>query len=318
MRYYDLTLSAPGSSTPLRQWTSYPQGRPDPNALNIMFDMPVAPYATPIGLQTITLEGVSLADLNEAQDFAGQNLTLKAGMGGGLPLENKAQKGTIIQGVIFQSFGNWVGTDMTLDFVVRPGVFSHANPGNFTHNWLKGSTLGNTLQQTLAAAYQASPIPVYMNISGAWVNDFDVKHSCTTLEGLSAFVYAQTANKKNGPVQITIQNGNLVIFDATYQPSAITIDFKDLIGQPTWIDVNQMQMKTVMRSDLQVGSIIQMPQGYVGAPGGVTTTAQSMPSSQKYKSTFTQSFQINKLRHVGNFRSSDSGEWSTIFNCVQL
>jgi hypothetical protein len=52
-----------------------------------------------------------------------------------------------------------------------------------------------------------------------------------------------------------------VVFDKTYQPSSIAIQFTDLIGQPTWIEPNTMQVKTVMRADLQVGSIITMPQG---------------------------------------------------------
>lgn len=318
MRYYDITLTQPGSSKAVRQWTSYLNGKPDPGALNLMFDIPVSYYATPVGGQTITIEGISLADLSQAQDFAGMNLTLKGGMGGGLPLENKAQQGTIVQGTIFQSFGNWVGTEMTLDFVLNPAVFTNDNPGNFVLNWTKGQKLSDALRATLSAAYQKQKLPIDMRISDQWVADIDLPHSADTLEGLASQIAEQTADQPNGPVNIAIQNGRITVQDETYKPSPIQIAFTDLIGQPTWIDVNTMQIKTVMRADLLVGSEIKMPDGYLNAPGAVTTAAQSQPSSLKYKPTFTQSFLVTQLRQVGDFRSTDSGEWATIFNCVQL
>jgi hypothetical protein len=316
VRYYDIKVFQQGSTSPYRQWTSYPGGQPDPGALNVAFDMPVLPYATPSGMQTVTIEGISLADLTQAHDFAGMNLTLSAGMGGGLPLEKPMQKGVIAQGLIFQSFGNWVGTDMTLDFVLLPSIFTHKNPGNFTLDWKKGQPLADALQATLSRVY-ANKLTVSINISSSLVNAYHTSHAAYTLDGLAAYVANATQKSPTGPVNITIQRGTVLVFDGTYKPAPILIDFNDLIGQPTWIDVNQMQIKTVMRSDIQVGSTITMPTGYVNAPGFVTTTAEAFPSSQKYKSTFSQNFSVIKLRQLGNFRSSDSGEWATIFNCIQ-
>jgi len=76
-----------------------------------------------------------------------------------------------------------------------------------------------------------------------------------------------------------------------------------------------------MRGDLQVGSTIQMPKGYPNAPGFATTTAAAFPSSPvsaKYKPTFTQAFRIVEMHHIGNFRSTDAGEWCTLINAVQM
>jgi len=320
MRYYELTVTQQGSSTPFRKWTSYPNGKPDPGALNIMFDMIISEQSSPVGQPMITIEGISLSDLSEAQQFAGMNVTLKAGMGGGLPLETKAQQGTIMQGQIFQSFGNWVGTEMTLDFVLNPAVFDYSTPGNFVLNWTKGQKLSDAINQMLTTAYTKTPMPISINISDDWVADQDLPAYSYTLDGISEQIAEYTLSKSSGPVgvAITIQNGKILVQDSTYSPDAIQINFNDLIGQPTWIDPNTMQISTVMRADLQFGSKIKMPKGFVGAPGSVTTTAQSMPSSYKYKSTFTQDFQITQLRHIGNFRSSDAGEWATVCNCLQL
>ncbi|MHB8388240.1 MAG: hypothetical protein ACYDBH_01505 [Acidobacteriaceae bacterium] len=321
MRYYDLAVTQPGSGVIVKRWTSYPNGKPDSSALNVLFDMPIAPYATPVGMQSITVEGISLADLTEAQQFAGMNCTLKGGMGGGLPLENPKQAGLIAQGQIFQSFGNWAGTDMRLDFILNPAIFTHDphNRGSFMLHWPKGMWLGTAITNMLQAAYTGKQaMPISMNISNSLTNGYDNSHVHVTLAGISAFIANATATAPNGPVNITIRNGTIFVYDKTYQPSPIQIVFTDLIGQPTWIDVNVMQIKAVMRADLQIGAIISMPKGYLDAPGFIVTSAQSMPSQLKYKSTFTQSFQVIKLRQIGNFRSSDSGEWSTILNCVQL
>lgn len=320
MRYYDLTITPAAGGIP-KKWTSYPSGNFDPGALNILFDIPIATYATPIGAQTITVEGIRLQDISESQQYAGQILTLKAGMLGGLPLETPSQSGLITQGFIFQSFGNWIGTDMTLDFVILPSVNTRSTPGNYTLNWAKGESLASALQNTLNGLVKppgGTALPVSINIANSYVNNHHVLHVASTLEELASFVHTATKKSPNGPVNITIQRGTVFVFDSTYQPSVVQIRFNDLIGQPTWISTQTIQVKTVLRADLQIGSIIQMPQGYQDNPGFVTTTAQSYPSSFKYKSAFTRQFQVIKLRQIGNFRASDSGEWASIFNCIEI
>src|SRR5690348_12814852 len=107
MRYYDLTLQQPGASKPLAHWTSYPNGKPDPNALDIEFDVQVVGEAAPAGNQTLRIWGVPMQMISEAYQLTGagspgaaptnpMNVVLKAGMGGGLPLENPKQKGVIL------------------------------------------------------------------------------------------------------------------------------------------------------------------------------------------------------------------------------
>lgn len=331
MRYYSLTIQQQGASKPLRVYTSYPSGlggKPDPNALNVQFDIPVCTYAVPSGMCGITVEGISLKDLSEAQSFVGtpdnpMNVTLAAGMGGGLPLENPKQAGAIVTGQVFQAFGNWVGTDMTLDLVLNPSVFTQdkGRQGNFSLAWKKGTQLSDALQQCLTTAYQGTSMKVSINIADTWVAPRDQQGVFTTLEGLAQSISSTTTTNDDPTdlgVMIGINNGTVLAWDSSHRPAPVQLSFTDLIGQPTWIGANQMQIKTAMRADLQLGSVIQMPRNYANAPGMVTTTAQSMPSSLKYKPTFTQTFQIIQLRQLGNFRSSDAGDWATVFNCVQL
>ena len=78
-----------------------------------------------------------------------------------------------------------------------------------------------------------------------------------------------------------------------------------------------MAVKLVARADIAIGDKVFLPSGYLtNAAGAVTTTAASYPTTLRYKSTFTQGFTAIKCRQIGNFRSSNGGEWATIINCV--
>jgi hypothetical protein len=328
MRFYSITLTLPGSTTPARTWTSFPNGQFDPGALNVEFDLTVAPYATPVGGQTITIEGISIADLMQPQQFAprivngvqqpGMTFELKGGMGQGLPLANPAQQGTLLKGQVWQSFGNWEGTEMSLDLVINPGGFDSSNPGNFVLNWQANQPLGAALQNCLAVAYP--DIPLSINVSDQLVQSETEVHHCGTLEELSQYVQEVTNGQFLGAtypgVQIAMQGGVLSVFDNTWQPPTVQLNFTDLVGQPTWVNVNLLQVKLVMRGDLQIGTIVKMPIGLSGQAGQVLTSGNSLPSSSNYLTTFSGSFQVVEVRHIGNFRAGDGRAWATIINCV--
>ncbi len=170
MRFYDLKLTNPQTGAVVREWSSRPGGVFDPHALNIIFDVPVTVGGTPIHQPVIIVEGISIKDIGNAQQFAGtvdqntgqivggSNLTLKAGMQTGLPLANPRQAGLIVQGTVFQSWGNWIGTDMSLAFIVVPSIYRYDAPGNIVFNWKVGQTLQQALDQTLSVAYPNTPV----------------------------------------------------------------------------------------------------------------------------------------------------------------
>jgi hypothetical protein len=314
MRFYSLTLTPAGSTTPIRTWTSHPNNIIDPAALQIEYDALVGPYGTPTGASTIKVRGIALQDLTQPQQFAGMTLELKAGMRAGLPLVNPAQAGTILKGMVFQAFGNWEGVDQSLDFVVLPGTFTIDNPGNFVLNWRAGAQLSDALLQTLDVAYPNMPIE--MNISNDLVQNHDEIGVYDTLDQLAQVVGDITEGIFDSRVTIGIQAGKIVVFDKSFSPAPIQLVFTDFIGQPTWIGVNTIQIKMVARADLQMGSIVRMPQGLQNLPGFVTTTQSAYPSSIKYQTTFQNNFIVQELRQVGNFRAPDASQWVTIANCI--
>jgi hypothetical protein len=318
-RYYDMTVStiatADAPSSMVKQWTSHPGGSFDPGAQNIEFDIIVTPYSTPTGGQIIRIEGISLSDLQQAQEFTGLQFTLKAGMKSGLPLSNPLQANIITHGIIFQSFGNWEGTEMSLDFVVYPSSYNIDDPGNIVLNWSANTPLSTALNQCLSVAFPG--VPLSINISPTLVLSHDEIGFYASLDGLAQTLDGIT-KAQGHQVFITLQNGSIQVFDDTYVPVPVQIQFVDLIGQPTWINPNIMQVKLIMRADIQVGGRIIMPQGMQSAPGLITTRAESLPSSLKYKTSFQGAFTIVELRQLGNFRSPDGASWSTVVNCQVL
>jgi len=317
VRYYEIILSEP---TPdgkqgriVKQWQSHPGGKYDPGAQNIMFDMLVMPFGVFAGNSTITIEGISLNDLQQAQKFTGLQFSLKAGMAQGLPLANPRQAGLIATGTVWQSWGNWQGTEMTLDLVITPTEIYIDEPGNVVINWMKGSPLKSALETSIKTAYPRAKINV--QIDPNMILDFDCVGSYASIIDLMPTLEAAAAQVGKN-IYSVYQAGTILIYDDTYKPSPISIDFVDLVGQPTWIATNTMQVTTVLRADIYVGAQIKMPAKFQNIPGLIQTAQDSYPSSNKYSSAFQGTFQVLENRAVGNFRTPDGQSWVSIFNCV--
>ncbi len=313
MRFYEITA---GSKT----YTA----RNNPTALNAEFDISVY-SADRFDASTIRVWGIALQDIGQASDLIGQSFKIDAGMQQGLPLANvqAPEAGTLIQGFIWKCFGNWVMTDMTLDFVVLPGQAPNQLPRpnepwplpkNIILNWKKGTQLSQALQQALQTAYQGQQI--FINVSSQLVAPQDNIGYYANLRELNEYVRRVSqqilTGQKNYPgVGIVMQNGSITAWDGTQATNNHQILFTDLIGQPIWIDIKTIQIKVVMRGNLKVGDNLTLPP----TPTIVTGAAQSGIPGQKL--TFQGTFNIVSLRHVGNFRQPDGSAWSTIIEALQ-
>lgn len=315
MRYYDVTVFQNGKV--FRQWSSHPNGKFDPGAHNILLDIPVLNYDIATGGQTLTIEGPRLEDLQQSQQFTDMDIVIRGGMQAGLPLANPLQAGILTAGKIFQSFGNWEGTNMTLDFVLKPSPFTLKTPGQLVLNWKAGTALNVALTQTLKTSFP--DFTIVMNISPNLVLPGDVPGFYQTLEQLSAFLFDRTKGLLSPTyqgVRIAIQGTRIIVWDNDKPPPPIKINFNDMIGQPTWIAVNTMQVMFVQRADLTIGTTITMPASMLNAPGFVQQTATAMPSNVKYSNTFPGKFTITELRHIGDYRNANGQSWVTVANCV--
>ena len=327
MRYYKIVIkSASGSVvTPPgfegllgdATYTSFANNQTLPGAWQVELDVPVAPFAAPAGSAWVRVWGVSLAEISQANDLNGLAIQVYAGMQKGLPLANPAQAGLIVQGIVFQAYGNWVGLDQTLDLQITTGIPSQkalstgegVNPGSLVLNWKAGSQMSSAIQSALQTVFPGLKINV--NISPNLVQSVDGIGFYSTLGQLADYVKAASSSILGGSyrgVDISINGDTINVSDgtATSNSDPIQLNFQDLVGQPTWIGPQTMQFRTVMRADLQIDKQILMPKGGVL----VATTPQTF-SSLRQSSGFQGKFQIQSLHHVGNFRQPDAAAWVT-------
>lgn len=309
MRYYKIEVGG-------KTYTSLVNGKSDPGALNVELDLPVGAYGTPLGGAFVRIWGIPLEAIAQARDLNEKPVSVYGGMQTGLPLANPAQSGLLLKGSAFPAFGNWIGTDMTLDIVVVPdlGGTSESSAKNIVHDWQKGTPLENSIRKTLQTAFPSFKQDI--RISQSLVLNYNDTGFYQNIAQFSAYIKQISQSimgaKTYPGVNISTNGDTIVVTDGTQQASSVKqIDFKDLIGQPTWLSLNVISVKTVMRADLKIGDTVKLPPS-------LATTQASSASQFRANSAFQGQFMIQEMRHVGNFRQPDAASWNTTFNVVSL
>jgi hypothetical protein len=327
MRYYRVVISDPKTravATPPgfagllggATYTSFVNGQTLPAAWDVELDIPFIDAATSQGFGTARVWGVSLQEIAQANDLRGKNIAIYGGMQKGLPLANPAQSGLLVSGSVYQAFGNWIGVDQTLDFVILPlaatpsfagGIGTLKNPINLTLNWPAGQPLSTALQNCLQTAFPGYTIN--MNINPSIVRPGAQAGFYPTLEQLAQFCRQTSLDviKDKGYAGVSIvPNGTTIsVFDTPSGP-AKKINFTDLIGQPTWIESPNIQLKTVMRADLAIGKQILLP------PTLITNTQAANSNIINQRASFQGGFYIVSMRHVGRYRQPTADAWVTV------
>lgn len=313
MRYYNIVISDPVSGEVRRVYTSLNSfGTTQLGALNIELDAPVFPYAQPIGGAALRVWGVSLQTVGQATDLNGMAIKVFGGMQKGLPLANPKQSGLLLQGYIAQAFGNWQDMVQTLDMVIFAGTGTVDVPANLVLNWTKGQQLSQAIQNTLSVAYPGYTANI--SISDKLVLDHDEQGFYQTITQFAQRIREISQGIVGGDyrgVDIILRERTFVVYDGTSPTDPRQISFTDLVGQPSWISPGRVQMKTVMRADVVVGSYVKLPKGQI------VTTAQSL-SQYRQGSVFQGTFQIDSVRHLGNFRQPDANSWVSVFDMHQV
>ena len=335
MRRYDIQILTPGSTSPMAEWKSYDSANKTnyPNAANVEWDIPVTAFAQPAGVAWVRIWGIPLKTIGSSSDFTWKNIRVYGGFSplGALPLNKPKQYGLLFSGWIINSFGNWQGTDMTLDLYCAAGSAPSSGkdggtgqinqPKNYSLSWNKGMTLETALTNVFHIALpHISKIDFRIDPSLVATDDwFDV---FPTMESLNNFVNQKSKTikgdtKYNG-VQIYVINDTILVSDFTNIPSNNTkIDFSELIGQPTYGAPSgyEIQFKTPLRSDISVTDSVALPTTiYTTTNSAASGVLQQSGALDKNKSLFKGAFSVKGVRHVANFRSTDENAWITIFN----
>lgn len=301
-------------------------GQPNPSALQIAFDLPIAALHTLQGPANVQVWGLGLQALGHAADLNPvlvngsrqfKTWTLRAGMSSGLPLANPAQQGILASGIVWQSYGLWEGVEQTLNLILQNGTGPTADPA-ITWIWKKGQNLQGALQQMFAQAFPASSVTYAISsnlvapsdIQGCYVN---VGAFAKDLLHYTKALGAQSSGSTYPGVSIIPAGATFNVTDGTQPPKTTALAFQDLVGQPTWLAAYTVTFATVMRGDINVGDRVTFPAGIL-PPYALTTPDAAFPGTPAASSTaFQGPFQIQELHHYGSFKEPDAGSWSTVF-----
>lgn len=351
MRAYDIRISNPTTGALIQPsyfaglgidstYTSLANGVSLPNALNVEMDIPVAPYAQPRQGSFIRVWGISIQEMAQAGQLNFANITVKAGMAKGLPLANPQQYGVIAEGTIFQAYGNWRGTDMTLDMTILPPAGTDNQPVNLTLNWPRGQTLEQPLRQALQTGFPGYNVNVV--VSSQLVAKTDQKSlPYSKLSEFSQMIFKLTqpmgtaagiTPQGGGPypgVNIVIKPGKqLLAYDNTADygghtfASPLQIQFQDLVGQPTWISPTNINFACVVRSDIQVGDYIRMPlnpqnSNPLAPPFVLTAGPIAFPGAPSTNQVALAGiFVVQEVHHFINFRQPDGNSFVTTYDAA--
>jgi hypothetical protein len=321
VRYYSIALTdSSGNPTFLRSLSGQPltslspDGSFNPGALQIELNIPLYPLHSSGAGTYVKVWGVGLQDIQHQSDFNNLGIKVYGGMSKGLPLATPTQAGLLTQGSIYQAYGNWTGTEQSIVFLLQPAIGSPTAPLNVPFTWTKGQSLAAAIRATLQVA--VPDMTPQINISPNLVLGYTETGYYQNLQQ-----FAQWVNQRSQPiiggsyqgVMIATKGSTIQVWDGTQsQGNAIQIQPWDLIGQPTWQDQTTITFATVMRADIDLQSVIQLP------PTIIQQTSTSNLRLQD-RSTFTGNFVVQGAQHFGNFRQPSADAWNTTFQAsVQL
>lgn len=345
MRYYELTLSDSSGQvysvdtagnfvfgTGPTFTSRNPDGTTNRAALHVEFDIPIISQHTPQGNGWIRVWGVGLKMIGQAANLNGtlndpttlKSFTLLGGMSKGLPLAKPGQSGILAAGTIFQAFGNWEGINQTLELTLLPGSGGNLSPpGGFYFTWQPGVPLEVALDVLAAQAFPDYDFSVAV-APGLMPPQGGVEHMwARSLVPFSE--YLNTITQPQGQalgfdnyqgVQVSVVSNKIVVSDNTQTTHTTQLAFEDLIGQPTWIDAQQISFKTVLRADIAPFDQVIFPTG-VAPPYALTTSEAAFPGAPaRSKTVFGGAFVVREVHHFGSYREPSADAWVTAYTAV--
>jgi len=316
VRYYKIEIINQ-DQTVFATYTTGENGNIDLGALQVEFDIPVTTLARPIGAASLKIWGVGLNVIYGANDFNGKLIKISAGFVTGLPLAtaayNSGQTGVILEGLIWQAYGNWIGTQQWVEFVIvingKTGITQQLNITQST--WAAGTSMADAITNTLKlATAQADPpfADPIVSISPNLKLTQDEPSFSKTLGEYASYMYDVSKSiipaANYAGVSICIVNNRFVVSDGTVPTKPTTVAFNDMIGQPTWVDPGTFQVTTSLRADISPLSYVELP----------TTQVTIAPSNQyiaAQRSSFQGRFFVKSVRHIGSFRDPNALSWIT-------
>ena len=322
MRFYDISITDTSGKVISIDgfdmvFTSFKNGRTIPSALNIEMDIPIVTEDVPAGNAYIKIWGVDLGLINKASNLNFQNIKIMAGMQKGLPLATQQanyspiRNGIILQGTILQALGNWQGNEQTLDLIIMTRLVTAqaeiAKPKPIVVECKTGASLQDAITAALSNAGINSIVKCDPGLVPSAPGLFAHYQNINLFAQDMDFHSKRIINRPNyiGLKFAKTSDGYYGTDNTQTADTPIPIEFNDLIGQPTWLNYNEVQLKCVMRSDIKVANTIKMPKSNI---------IQGKFFAPKNDIFYTGTAFVSQVRHIGNFRQPDANSWVSVIN----
>ena len=317
MRYYRINLTrTDGTPVYLKSLQGQPltsltaNGKNNPGALKVEWDIPINPQSTGDAANGyIKVWGVGLEDITRQADYNNLNIAVYGGMSAGLPLANPQQAGLLVHGTIWQCYGNWLGNEQSLVFIVGPFTGTPQGDANIPFTWARGTPLSVALGNLFSTAFPA--LKQKISISPNLVLGYTETGYYQGLKPFAIWLNQRTQPIIGGTYQgvhIAVDSGTIKVWDGTQAPATTTqIQPQDLVGQPGWFSFNEINFQTILRGDIHLGDTIQLP------PTIISQTASSQSSQLRNQATFSGKLLVTKAQHFGNSRQPNAASWNTTF-----
>ena len=196
-------------------------------------------------------------------------------------------------------------------FLLQAKIGASDAPLNVPFTWPAGQSLASAIRSTLQVA--APMLTPQINISPNLVLSYTETGYYTNLQQFAQWINERSQSIIGGAyqgVQIATKGDTIQVWDGTQpQSNVIKIQPWDLIGQPTWQGPLTIVFQTVMRADIDLQSVIQLP------PTIIQQTSTSLLRIQD-KTSFTGNFVVQGAQHYGNFRQPSADSWNTTFQAM--
>lgn len=309
------------------------KNKSNPNGPAIQFSIQQYDAGSAIN-QEVTIYNLPLYLFGQYQNLYNMKFELQAGMQE-TPITRKlginTETGQMISvGYISAIIPDWNGNDTQFTFILQSSPIHgydesgnldlESTPGGYQFNIEEGS---NPIPQIKAALDKItnSKSPLVNRVTSITLSSpcyspvFTVPDLCRVLQTMGMNLYQSS----EGYILDTITSityGKIVLLKST-----------DFISQPSALNLSTISCTLILRGDIKVLDVFQLPQDiFIGISSLTTSGARDYRSSNdtKLKKTinntwlfFSGYYQVTKIWHIGDSRNTNPQSWSTVIEAVK-
>ncbi len=186
----------------------------------------------------------------------------------------------------------------------------------------QGDKLSDVILRALQVTYQnsAQKLEINVNIHQNLVLYEDWKAIFRSIFEMSQMLKRVTpgmlGQRIYSGVNIAVQKNKINVFDGSDGKQAKPMLARDLIGQPTWLEPQRISIKTSMRADIEVGDWITLPFDAIGENSILAVGNQMGQYSEKQRLSFSGTYEVMGMRHIGDYYNVSEDGWVTVFEAV--